>query len=387
MLKKMPILLLLIIMTIVFLDAYLPEQVKSVLYAVSLTIRSGIVTVLPFLVFMLLFRAVSNLASNATRMISLILVAVVCSNFVSIMISQMVGRSVFHLGLEIASPADIVALTPAWTFLFPKLIRNEYAMFGGIICGLISSRLAPAFTSRVSGLFDHGIRIILQMIVRVIPIFVAGFVVKLMHDQLLQSMAQHYSLIFLIVAATQLSYVCFLFLAVNNFQLSRFFRCLKNLLPPAVAGFSSMSSAATLPLTLMAAEKNTGNPNLVRLVIPTTVNIHLMGCTIAIPILAFAVMRNFGMPEPSYPEFMLFAFYFLVAKFSTAGIPGGGILIMLPILESQFGFDAQMGALISALYILLDPMTTCSNILGNSALTQILHRITGKAVEEKAEAA
>jgi Na+/H+-dicarboxylate symporter len=340
--------------------------------------KMPIVLLFIILVFMLLFRAVSKLASNATRMIACILGAVVCSNFISIMISQMIGRSVFNLGLEIALPADMVGLAPAWTFVFPKLLPNNYAMFGGIILGLLGSKFAPNLTNRISQVFDRGIHILLQMIVRVIPFFVAGFAVKLMHDQLLQSIAQHYSLIFLIVALSQISYICFLFLAVNNFQLSGFVRCLKNLVPPAVAGFSSMSSAATMPLTLIAAEKNTQNPTLVRLVIPTTVNIHLMGCCFAIPILAFAVMRNFGFPEPTYPEYMIFAMYFLIAKFSTAGIPGGGILIMLPILESHFGFNPQMAALISALYILLDPMTTCSNILGNSALAQVIHRVTSR---------
>lgn len=372
----MPIVLLVIILLAVALDGYLPLQVKSVLYALSLTIKSAIVFVLPVLVFMLLFRAVSKLASSATWMIACILAAVVCSNFVSIMISQMIGRSVYHLGLEIALPPDAVSLAPAWTLIFPKLIPNNLAMFGGILLGLLGSRFAPGLTNRISGFFDQGIHLMLQAIVRVIPLFVAGFAVKLMHDNLLQSMAHHYSFIFLVVAVSQISYICFLFLAVNNFKLRGFIRCMKNLVPPAVAGFGSMSSAATLPLTLIAAEKNTQNPTLVRLVIPTTVNIHLMGCCFAIPILAFAVMRSFGFPEPTYPEYMVFAMYFLIAKFSAAGIPGGGILIMLPILESQFGFNSQMAALISALYILLDPITTCTNILGNSALAQIVNRMT-----------
>lgn len=387
MLKKMPFILLGVILLVIGVDSYLPVAVKSVLYALSVTIKSAIVFILPALVFMLLFRAVSKLASNATKMIVCILLAVLCSNFISIMISQMIGRAVFHLDLEIATPAGVTGLIPAWSFVLPKLIPNNFAMFGGILLGLLGSRFAPALTDRLSRTFDVGIHLILRAIVRVLPLFVAGFAVKLMHEHLLQSIVQHYSLIFLIIAASQISYVCFLFFAVNSFQLTGFLRCIKNMLPAAVAGFSSMSSAATMPLTLMAAEKNTRNPTLVRLVIPTTVNIHLMGCCFAIPILAFAVMRNFGFPEPTYPEYMLFAFYFLMAKFSTAGIPGGGILIMLPILESQFGFDAQMGALISALYILLDPMTTCTNIMGNGALAQVIHRITGNVIEEKASQA
>ena len=64
-------------------------------------------------------------------------------------------------------------------------------------------------------------------------------------------------------------------------------------------------------------------------------------------------------------QYLVFAFYFVLAKFSVAAVPGGGILVMLPILESCLGFDAQMLSLITALYILFDPVITCANVLGN----------------------
>ena len=63
--------------------------------------------------------------------------------------------------------------------------------------------------------------------------------------------------------------------------------------------------------------------------------------------------------------YLIFACYFVMAKFSVAAVPGGGILVMLPILERYLGFDATMLSLITALYILFDPIITCANVLGN----------------------
>jgi Na+/H+-dicarboxylate symporter len=125
-----------------------------------------------------------------------------------------------------------------------------------------------------------------------------------------------------------------------------------------------------MPLTIMGAENNAQNKDLARSVIPATVNIHLVGDCFAIPIFAYAVLKSFGMDEPSLLNYLIFSFYFVMAKFSVAAIPGGGIIVMLPILESYLGFSGEMMSLITALYILFDPVITSANVLGNGAFAK-----------------
>ena len=148
------------------------------------------------------------------------------------------------------------------------------------------------------------------------------------------------------------------------------------MLPAAIAGFGSMSSAAAMPLTIIGAEKNSKNSDLARSVIPITVNIHLVGDCFAIPIFAFAVMKSFGIAEPSFAAYLTFASFFVLAKFSVAAVPGGGILVMLPILEKYLGFNAEMLSLITALYILFDPVITCANVLGNGGFSQVVEKLS-----------
>ena len=80
------------------------------------------------------------------------------------------------------------------------------------------------------------------------------------------------------------------------------------------------------------------------------------------------------MGEPSLLNYMIFALYFVLAKFSVAAVPGGGILVMLPILEKYLGFNSDMMSLITALYILFDPVITCANVLGNGAFAKMIDR-------------
>lgn len=376
MFRKMPLILLAIILLILSIDRFMPLYLKQFLYSLSLSVKSLIIFMLPLIIFMLLFKTISQLSRTATKMIFLILVALCCSNFLSTMISYQIGSIIYQLDLSITMPPDQINLMPIWSFALPKLIANDHAMFAGIFFGILFSLFKPALSLKISLYFEKAIQKMLNMLTFIIPIFISGFIIKLIHDQLIHTIIYDYSLIFILVAISQCIYIACIYLVSNRFNLSSFLQALKNMLPAAVTGFSSMSSAAAMPLTIIGTEKNTQNPSLTRLTTPLTVNTHLIGDCFAIPIFVFAIMKNFGIPEPTFFAYLLFALYFVMAKFSVAAIPGGGIIVMLPILESQLGFTAEMSSLITALYILFDPVITCTNILGNGGFSLTLSKLS-----------
>lgn len=385
MFHKMPIVLLGVIAAIFLFDGYLSYDVKSFIYAVSLSVKSVIIFSLPFIIFMLLFKTIAKLSKDATKIILAILMGVCLSNFLSTMISYQIGSSVYHMDLSIALPDGQEGLLPAWNFGLPKLVPNDIAMFSGLILGVLVSMFMPQVANSMSNLFDRFVKVAFRVLTCIVPIFIAGFLIKLNHDKVMETIARDYALIFFLVAISLVAYLSLVYFVANRFSAKPFVASVKNMLPAAIAGFSSMSSAAAMPLTIIGAEKNAKNPNLARLSIPTTVNIHLVGDCFAIPIFAFAVMKNFGMSEASFMAYLAFALYFVLAKFSVAAIPGGGIIVMLPILESQLGFTPEMGSLITALYILFDPVITCANVLGNGGFSMALDRLFGLFTKEETQ--
>lgn len=384
MFRKMPFILLAIIAAILLFAPIIPLEIKQVLYSISLSIKSVIVLILPLIIFGLLLKTVITLSSSATKVIGMILVCVCCSNFISTFLSHYVGIGIFHLNFSMITPAKTLDLLPLWVFEPPKLIANDKAMFAGIILGFVLSRLLPKQSTIIAQKLDHIIKIILGLIVYLIPLFVAGFMIKLQYDGVVAVIIKDYALIFLLIALAQFTYIGFVFLCLNQFRFSSFLNNIKNMLPAVISGFSTMSSAASMPLTIIGVENNTKNKEVSRAVIPVTVNIHLVGDCFAIPIFAYAVLKSFGMDEPSLLTYLLFTFYFVIAKFSVAAIPGGGILVMLPILESYLGFNSAMLSLITALYILFDPVITSANVLGNGAFAKMIDTLMDYKVKRKA---
>ncbi len=294
------------------------------------------------------------------------------------MVSYTAGVVAYNLDLSISFPDEGMALLPAWEFSFPKWIGNDHALFAGLFFGAFLGWLKPSWAKELSGKFEKVVHVLLKGILLTIPFFIAGVMIKMNHDQVMTYIFRNYSLIFLLVTTAVFLYIACLYYVANQCRVGDALKSIRNMLPAAIAGFGSMSSAAAMPLTILGAEKNSNDPDLARSIIPATVNVHLIGDCFAIPIFAFAVLKGFGVEEPSFYSYLMFAFYFVLAKFSVAAIPGGGILVMIPVLESYLGFNAEMLSLITALYILFDPVITGANVLGNGAFAMAVERLLAR---------
>ncbi len=350
----------------------LPESLQSFCYAISLSLKSILLFVLPVVIFSCLFSCLLTFRGKKAIGFMLGLFAIVCiSNYVSTLIAY--GISSLELVALNLNPVDsalpLKELQPLWHLEFPAWIPNDYALYLGFGLGAIFTFFPTPRILRFSAYARHSVTLFLEKgFIPVLPLFALGFILKMQYDGTLEKIIESYLLLLIIIVGIYTLYLLFLFALASNFKLKRWLEYLKNIFPVALMGFSTMSSLATMPVTLNAAEKNTGAIDISRAVIPATVNIHMVGVSIAIPLMALTILLGYGQELPSFGTYCLFAFNFVLAQLAIAAVPGGAILVMLPTLETHLGFTGEMSALITALYILFDPAVTISNVLGNSAL-------------------
>ncbi len=385
MFRKMPFILLIIIVLLFFFSSQIPYAMQSHLYAISLLIKNLIVFLLPFIVFGLLFKTAVHFANRASKIIFFLLLAVVISNFLSTLSSYFVGHLAYQFDLSLQLPSQLNLLQASWQLSFPRWLANDQAMVAGLLGGILCSWLKPHSAKKIAMKIEKVVALALKGILLAVPLFIIGFVIKMNYDQALQAILKNYSLIFVLVTMALMAYITLFYFVASRFSYQATFVHLKNILPAAIAGFGSMSSAAAMPLTILGSEKNAKNKDLARATVPVCVNIHLIGDCFAIPIFAFAVMKSFAAPEPTFISYLLFTVYFVIAKFSVAAVPGGGILVMLPILENYLGFNAEMLSLITALYLLFDPVITGANILGNGGFSLAFDQLAQKPSLSKVE--
>ncbi|MDR0678973.1 MAG: dicarboxylate/amino acid:cation symporter [Puniceicoccales bacterium] len=369
-----PVLLVFLFIAVYFFGTAVPLPLQRGLLALSITLKSFVICLLPFLIFGLLFSAFYRLGRVASRTIFWILVLVCSSNFLAVYVSQFFGRAVYAVNLGLSSLEAGRTLEPLFLLQFPRLIPNSLALVSGVLAGIFAAKF---FRNRAMALLtgvDGCVAKLLRCVLALVPFFLVGFLLKMKYDGLLAVIVRRYAAIAVLIVVAVVAYLFLFYYVASGFNFRRTASSLRHMLSPAICAFSSMSSAATLPYTLVAVEKNCANGLLARSMATTTSNIHLIGDCFAIPIFIYAILSSYGFPPPPAALYFFFAVQFVVAKFSVAGVPAGGIIVMLPIIERCFGFHSEMSSLIFSLYVIMDPICTCANVLGNGALAQFADR-------------
>lgn len=308
----------------------------------------------------------------------IIVFIVVCiSNYIATFIAYgVVSLKLLNINISSLNVVNNAELIPLWHISLPEWMPSNYALLCGFVLGLLSTFVPSQVSNKLNIYTRQFIDFFLaKFFIRLLPLFVLGFIIKMQCDGILTQTITYCLPLMLLISFTYLLYIAFLFAVIANFNLHVWVQYIKNVIPVAVAGFSTMSSLATMPITISAAEKNTDDPNIARLIIPITANIHMIGLAINIPIMALSILLGFGHELPFFAVYCTFAFYFILTQFAGAGGPGCGILLMIPLLETYLGFTREMSALIIVLYILFDAAETSANVLGNSALVIIISKI------------
>ena len=379
--RSLPFQLVLILLFCLCLGQWVPLRVKEISYALSLSMKEVLIFFLPCIVFSYLFSCILGLKKGALTFVGALLVCICLSNFTSTLIAYGVGGWITSRLMEFghSQVSSAQTLVPYWSLTLPKWVSNDRALFAGLLLGCVFAYrpflLINLWAERLKAASNFALG---RVFIPLVPLFIFGFAIKLQHEGTLAQLFLVYGPVFLLIALVEAAYIGFLYLLGAGFSFPVWIGFLRNIFPSAIAGFSTMSSAASMPITLKAAEKNTGKPDLVRAVIPATVNVHLMGDSIAIPLSAFMILASFGRPVPGFEAYLVFALYFILAKFAIAAVPGGGIVVMIPILERYLGFSPEMLSLITTIYIIFDPLITSCNVSGNGAFAILFSKLFTK---------
>lgn len=381
--KKLPFVLVVIIIASICLNPIIPEVVKQMIYACSLTIKSIVLFVLPFIIFGLLFKTFAKLAGNALSVVCLIFGCLCMSNFVNTFVTHYVGSLFYLFDFHVGDPiATNEQLKPYFILEIPTLIKNEFALFGGMAFGVAGAFLMDKnVTDSTIKRVDAVVQKLFSFISILIPLFIIGFVIKCASEGTLTKLIKSYSIVFVIFCAYASAYAFLFFFFVSGLKFEKCITSIKNMLPAFLTALGTISSVLAMPVTIMCAEKNAKNKGLAGSIISATVNIHLLGDCLGIPLLAYALLKHFGMPEPTLTSYFIFTIFFVIAKFSVAAVPAGGIIVMTPILEKYLGFTPDMSSLIIAIYVIFDPIITGFNVLGNGALSKLIDTLYEKRIK------
>ncbi len=381
MLKKVSLLtqLFFVLCLVLFIGHYLNKEIIRFFYTFSLAFKEILGFCLPFILFSFIASGILSLKKNAPTVLAVLISSIFISNMIIILLSFFVGINFLPFITGGISAQNIIiskSLTPFFTFSIPSVFSSAKAMIAAITSGIVLSFISvPKLEKWIFSMKNIVELILKKALIPFLPIYILGFLLKLNYEKTFTSLFSHYGKTFALIIIVQAAYLFLMYTVASGLSLKRAITSIKNALPSYLAAFSTMSSTAAIPVTIDSAEKNTQNRPLASIASPIMANIHLVGDGISTPILSLVTLSLFLGTIPNFFNYLIFAFNFCLIMLATSGIPGGGIIVMIPILKSILGFSPEMVSIITTLYLLQDSLGTAGNVMGDGALIMIINKI------------
>ncbi len=286
-------------------------------------------------------------------------------------------------GLEYI-PREAPPLTETIINIFPE--NPVQAMADGQMLQIIVFALLFGFAANLAGergkpvvkLFSDLNEVILKMVLMVIllaPIGVFALISRTFATQGIEIFGPllGYFGAVVVVSLVHLGVTYSLILKLAGLSPLKF---LTQMRAPMSFGFSTSSSAATIPVTLNTLETRLGVKNSVAsFTVPLGATINMDGTAImqGIAVVFIANVYSVDLMLSDYLTVVLMA---TLASIGTAAVPHGG-LIMLAMVLGQVGLPVEGIALIIGVDRLLAMLRTSVNIVGDGAVTCIVARSEG----------
>jgi Na+/H+-dicarboxylate symporter len=356
----------------------IPLDYKQMALSISIGIKSLILFVLPFCIIVFISHSIVNLRKKALKYFTILLVFVFISNTTATLFGYefflMFSDSISAMGVksEVGKPS----LTPLVDLNFPQLIENTSALIIGFLLGiLLTFYPSDKIALRLAKLSELSIKLLRIIVIPMLPFMIAGFAIKSQYDGVIDHSVELYGAILGLFVLSQLCYVAIVCLITCGLSFSRIRNAIAAILPAALTGLSTFSSAATMPLTIHSAEQITHDKSIARSFIPSTVNIHLVGTIVGANIIFLSTLVMFEHNIPSFWHYLQFTMYYVMAMFAAVAVPGGTVFAIAPIIETYLGATPEMLSIITALILLFDPIDTAFNISLNALLARVFEKV------------
>ena len=356
-----------------------PEVIVRILKTFNVIFAQLLKFVVPLLVLGLVTPAIANMGKGAGRMLIIVVALSYASTVCAGLFSHVCATNLFPFYLtpgELSTEA-IAAKTfvPYVDLKIPPLCDMMTALVLSFIFGVAMIYIEAPGLKKAFNEFGEVIKLVIEkVIIPLLPWYIFSMICEMsakgVIDVVLGSGAKIImtgvvlSILFLVV---QYSVACLI--AKKNP-----FKCLWNMIPAYLTGFSICSSAAVIPVTSECSRKNGIDEDIVNFTIPLCSNVHMCGSTIKLATTAVAVAYVTGTPIP-FALYLNFVLMQAIATVASPGVMGGVLMASVGLLESILGFTPEQTALLMTIYLALDGYGPACNVTGDGAIALIMGRL------------
>ncbi|NMP33245.1 dicarboxylate/amino acid:cation symporter [Thalassotalea sp. M1531] len=355
------------------LGLYAPDFLIQLLFTIQTLVGQLIKFTIPLIILFYIASGIASLPQGSGSLLgktvglaygSTIVAGTLAFIVASNVLPSLVGGNVLEAAVEGEKLKGFIDIS------IPPMFEVMTALALAFILGIgISAINAEGLRKGVNEARDIIEVLLSKVIIPALPFYIAGVFAEMTVDGTVFSTLKTFGVVLVLAIIMHWVWITVLYVGSAAAMGKSPAALLKNMLPAYFTALGTMSSAATIPVSLRATKENKVSDSIANFTVPLCASIHLSGSTITIVTCASAVMLL--TPELALPGLggmIGFILMLGVTMIAAPGAPGGAVMSALGLLASMLGFTDAALALMIALYLAQDSFGTACNVTGDGAI-------------------
>ena len=372
---SLPFILLMSVVAGILFGLVSNEAVMNVVVTVKHVLSQVIMFCVPLIIIGFIAPSITKLGSNVSRILGVAVVIAYISSIGAAFFSTAAGYAIIP-NLSIVTNPD--ALIPLPDVIFELNIPQIMPVMSALVLSIMLG-LAAVFTKAETmiKLLDEFQKIVLAIVTKVVipllPIYIATTFWCLTYEGSITQQLPVFLIVIVIVMVGHYIWLALLYGIAGAYSGKSPLEVIKHYGPAYLTAVGTMSSAATLAVSLQCANKSKVlRKDMVSFGVPLFANIHLCGSVLTEVFFCMAISQMLYGVMPTLGTMVLFCLLLGIFAIGAPGVPGGTVMASLGLVTGVLGFDPTGTALILTIFALQDSFGTACNVTGDGALTLFL---------------
>lgn len=355
-----------------------PDVLVRIFKTFNLLFAQILKFIVPLLVLGLVTPAIYGLGKGAGKMLLVVVavayVSTICAGLFAYGCSSAFLPSVISPGSLSADAAETRSFAPYVDLKIPPLCDMLTALCLSFMIGICCIYMKGDVLRRWFNEFGEVVKMTIEKaIIPLMPLYIFTMMCEMSAAGKIAAVMGSGAKVILTGVVLSILYLVIQYCIAGLIAGKNPFKCLWNMFPAYLTGFSICSSSAVIPVTTECSLKNGVSREVTDFVIPLCSNVHMCGSVIKLATTAVAVAYMMGTPI-SFPLFLNFVLMLGIATVASPGVMSGVLMASVGFLESILGFTPEMTALLMTIYLALDGYGPACNVTGDGAIALGLDR-------------
>lgn len=343
--------------------------------------------IIPLIIIGFIVPGIASLGSKSGKGLIITTIIAYISTLVAGFAAYLVGIGILPnlIKSEVSLSEAGKSIEPYFNIEIPAIMGVMSALVLAFLLGIGLSKIKNSTMLKVVDEFNSIVlMVVTNVLIPLVPIYIGCVFAKLSYSGEIFNTLKSFGIVYVILFSLQLAYIVLQYSIAGAIKKENPFKLIRNMIPAYMTAVGTQSSAATIPVTLQCVKKNEVSEEVLDFVVPLGATIHLAGDTITLVLTSMAVMYMNGQ-TPTFGMIMPFIFMLGVTMIAAPGVPGGGVMAALGLLESMLGFGAIEKPIMIALHAAQDSFGTATNVTGDGAIAIVVDYIVNKRNNKKEE--